>query len=289
MAEKSTTPPIHTIVNLDFYLGEVEKTQTKPIRPPIAKKIRVGLDLGTSSIVLVVLTEDGVPLGLARREASVVKDGLVVDFSGARAISQKLREELEKRLEVKLPQAALAVPPGTGERDKATHGYVGQAAGLEPTGIFDEPLAANLLLGLKDGALADLGGGTTGVAVFRSGKMVLSFDEPTGGYHMSLVIAGNLKIPLERAEAFKLDPKNRPEVAPMIAPVLSKMGQILAQGLKKQNVPSVFLVGGSAMAPGAAQIIAKETGLEVKAAPRSDLITPVGIALACEPFCPQLL
>jgi ethanolamine utilization protein EutJ len=249
----------------------------------------VGLDLGTSSIVLVVLTEDGIPLGLASRPASVVKDGLVVDFSGARTISQKLKEWLEKKLEIRLPQAALAVPPGTGERDKATHGYVSQAAGLEPSGIFDEPVAANLLIGLENGALADLGGGTTGVALFRQGQMVLSFDQPTGGYHMSLVIAGHLKIPLERAEAFKLEANNRQVVAPLIAPVLKKMGTILAQGLKNQAVSSLFLVGGSAMAPGAVQIIAQETGLEVKTAPRADLITPVGIALACEPFYPTLL
>ncbi|MDR1677226.1 MAG: hypothetical protein LBS44_02405, partial [Deltaproteobacteria bacterium] len=66
--------------DLESYLSEAELRLKEPIIPANDKKIRVGLDLGTSSIVLVVLDEDGIPLGLARAVASVVRDGLVVDF-----------------------------------------------------------------------------------------------------------------------------------------------------------------------------------------------------------------
>jgi ethanolamine utilization protein EutJ len=246
------------------------------------------LDLGTASIVLVVLDRNGAPLGLARREASVVRDGLVVDFAGARTICQRLRESLEQRLGIPLHRAALAVPPGTSDRDQATHGYVSQAAGLEVDRFYDEPVAANLLLAIKDGALADLGGGTTGAAAFKDGEMIVSFDEPTGGLHLSLVIAGNLKIPLEQAENFKRDPKNRQTVAPLVAPVLSKMGHILHEGLKGFDVPVLWLAGGSAAAPGAGEIIARETGLTGKVAPWPELVTPAGIALGCAPYVPDL-
>jgi ethanolamine utilization protein EutJ len=117
--------------------------------------------------------------------------------------------------------------------------------------------------------------------------MVISFDEPTGGHHLSLVIAGHKKMPLEKAEAYKLDPKNRKEVGPIVAPVLSKMGRILKNGLSGLDIPVLWLVGGTAAAPGAGEIIAKETSFSVKVAPRPDLITPVGIALGCPAYLPD--
>ena len=94
-------------------------------------------------------------------------------------------------------------------------------------------------------------------------------------------------IPLEQAENYKLDPKNRQDVAPMVAPVLSKMGRILKNGLAGRDVPVLWLAGGSASAPGAGDIISRETGLLVKVAPRPELVTPVGIALGCQPFVPK--
>ena len=287
MATGNPSPPAAQPRDAHAFLDGLEKRLSDPVPPAKGQKIKVGLDLGTASIVLVVLTEDGTPLGLAREDCSVVRDGLVVDFAGARAISQRLRERLEASLLTPLTRAALAVPPGTGQRDRATHGYVCQGAGFEVDGCFDEPVAANLLLGIDNGALADLGGGTTGAAAFKDGQMVVSFDEPTGGHHLSLVIAGHLNIPLEKAEYFKLNPDNRQTVAPSVAPVLSKMGRILWEGLKNISVPILWLAGGSAAAPGAGEIIARETGLNTIVAPRPDLVTPAGIALGCAPFIPE--
>jgi ethanolamine utilization protein EutJ len=275
--------------NLDSFLETLESRLTSPVIPKKGQQIRVGLDLGTASIVLVVLDRDGEPLALARTMASVVRDGLVVDFNGARVICERLRKKLEAILGLALTRAALAVPPGTSDRDQATHSYVSQAAGLEVDSILDEPVAANLLLGINNGALADLGGGTTGAAAFKDGHMVVSFDEPTGGHHLSLVIAGHMKIPLEKAEVFKLDPKNHKDVAPMVGPVLSKMGRILKNGLSGLDIPVLWLVGGTAAAPGAGEMISRETGLTVKVATRPDLVTPAGIALACRPYSPETI
>ena len=42
-----------------------------------------------------------------------------------------------------------------------------RAAGLECTGLMDEPTAANNVLQIRDGAIVDVGGGTTGVAVIQ--------------------------------------------------------------------------------------------------------------------------
>ena len=56
--------------------------------------------------------------------------------------------------------------------------------------MLDESTAANEVLKMKNGAVVDIGGGTTGISVLKDGKVVYIADEPTGGTHFSLVISG---------------------------------------------------------------------------------------------------
>lgn len=271
-------------MDCEKFMAEVEASLSQRQRPQAGEKIRVGLDLGTASIVLVVLAEDGRPLGAARRFAQVVRDGLVVDFSAARNISAELRQELQEALGQELNQAAIAVPPGTSERDAASHGYVASGAGLEVTRILDEPTAANLVLGLSHGAIVDIGGGTTGVALLKDGQVIKTFDEPTGGVHLTLVLAGHHKMDFEQAELFKQNPQNSRQIAALVAPVLEKMGSIIRQGLEGFQVDEIRLVGGTASTADAAKIIARETGLRTSVAPCPILVTPAGIALSCPAY-----
>ena len=269
------------------FLAEVEKSLTKRRRPEPGDKIRVGLDLGTASIVLVVLDEKNQPLGTARRFAQVVRDGLVVDFGAARTITEELKNELEKDLGLELTYTAIAVPPGTSTRDSATHSYVASGAGLEVENILDEPTAANLVLGLKNGAIVDIGGGTTGVTVMKDGEVVTTFDEATGGTHLTLVIAGHNKISFEDAEILKQDPKEARKIAALVAPVLQKIGTIIRQGLKGSDVDEIHLVGGTANTVGIEKIISQEIGLPVTVSSNPILVTPAGIALGCAPYMPD--
>lgn len=271
----------------DKFLAEAEQSLTKRQRPRPGEKIRVGLDLGTASIVLVVLAEDGRPLGAARRFAQVVRDGLVVDFGAARAITEELKNELEKALGIELTATAIAVPPGTSARDSATHGYIASGANMEAVKILDEPTAANLVLNLQNGAIVDIGGGTTGVAVLKDGRVLTIFDEPTGGTHLTLVLAGHHHISFDEAEAFKQDPKNSRKIATLVAPVLQKMGTIIREGLAGYPVDEIHLVGGTASAVGAEKIIGQETGLPVTVSAHPILVTPAGIALGCPPYRPK--
>ena len=48
--------------------------------------------------------------------------------------------------------------------------------------------------------MVDVGGGTTGMSILKSGKVTFSADEPTSGSHMKLVIAGALGLPYAEAE-----------------------------------------------------------------------------------------
>ena len=59
-----------------------------------------------------------------------------------------------------------------------------RAAGLECTGLLDEPSAANNVLQVQDGAIVDVGGGTTGVAVVRGKQIMYTADEQIGRAHV---------------------------------------------------------------------------------------------------------
>ncbi|UQZ90755.1 ethanolamine utilization protein EutJ [Deltaproteobacteria bacterium Smac51] len=288
VAEKIETAE-QLIKDPEKFLAGVEKSLTTRIRPEKGEAIKVGLDLGTASIVLVVLGENNRPLGAARHFAQVVRDGLVVDFGAARSITEELKDELEQALGVELTETAIAVPPGTGERDTATHKYVASGAGLEVVSVLDEPSAANLVLGLKNGAIVDIGGGTTGVAILKDGEVIHTLDEATGGTHLTLVIAGHYKMSFEEAEAFKQDPKNARKIAGLVAPVLAKMGTIIRDGIAGYPVDEVHLVGGTAATVGAEKIIGLEVKKPVTVSTRPILVTPAGIALGCHPVVPEPL
>ena len=270
-----------TIANAEAFLAEIEKTFTDKQKPQSGEKLKVGLDLGTASIVLVVLGENNRPLGAAREFAEVVRDGLVVDYSRAIKITQNLRQSLEKDLGVSLTHCAIAVPPGTSQRDTATHKYVAMGGGLETTTIMDEPSAANLVLGIQNGAIVDIGGGTTGAAVLKDGKVIHSFDEPTGGTHATLVIAGHHGISFDEAEKIKTDPARSRENAAIISPVLQKMAVIVRDGLKGFDIDEIHLVGGTSAALGIEGIFTAMTNRKSIVSAVPWLVTPAGIALSC--------
>ena len=280
MTEESGRP---AIADPAAFLAEVADSLVRRRPPEPGETVRLGLDLGTASLVLVALGREGRPLGAARRLAQVVRDGLVVDFDAARRLTAELKAELEEALGRELTETAIAVPPGTSERDTAAHRYVAAGAGLETTAVWDEPSAANLVAGLRDGAIVDLGGGTTGAAVLRGGRVERVFDEPTGGVHLTLVLAGHFKISFEEAEALKLDPAQAARILPLVAPVLQKMGTIIRRGLAGWEAPVVCLAGGAAATAGAEKIIGLEIGRPVRVLAHPLLVTPAGIALGAFP------
>lgn len=261
------------------FMSAVAGTLSQPLKAP-AGRLKVGLDLGTAYIVLVVLDQNNRPLGTAMEFARVVRDGLLVDFSGARAIVARLKEKLEAAIGAELTETALAMPPGTGANANS-HRYVAEGVGLEVTNILDEPVAANLVLKIQNGAIVDIGGGTTGVALIENGRVTDTFDEPTGGTHLTLVIQGNRGLTFEEAEALKTNPARHREILPLVAPVIQKMGRIVSDGLKGRRVETLYLVGGAPSLAGFAEVMAKETGLPTFVAPEPLLVTPAGIALAC--------
>ena len=76
------------------YMSQVEESEKKVL--PHGKRLKTGLDLGTAFIVLVVLDENDQPVACEKQAASVLRDGVVVDYSGACRIVRELKEKLEK-------------------------------------------------------------------------------------------------------------------------------------------------------------------------------------------------
>lgn len=251
---------------------------------PAGTKLRVGVDLGTAYLVLVVLDEAGTPLAGEWQFAEVVRDGLVVDFVGATDLLRGMKERLEHRLDRELTLAGSAYPPGVPRAEVAATAHVVEAAGFECSGLIDEPSAANLVLRLQEGALVDVGGGTTGIAIVREGKVVYTADEPTGGVHFTLVVAGSLGLSFEEAEALKTTPGEQARLLPLLRPVMEKVGAIILRHVRRRRVQSITLVGGASAYQGMARVIQEYTGLPTRVPAKPLFVTPLGIALHSPPL-----
>ena len=241
--------------------------------------LHVGVDLGTSYLVVLALDEKLKPLAGEYQFAQVVRDGLVVDFIGAIDRLKGMKARLEKHLGLELTHAASGYPPGVPRVEVHATEHVLEAAGLTCTGMIDEPSAANNLLALREGAIVDVGGGTTGIAVLQDGKVVYSADEPTGGTHFTLVIAGAKDISFDEAEALKIDPAHQEELYLLILPVMEKVASIITKHLKGRNVQHITLVGGTARYPGITEVVQEYTGIHTTAPEWPLFVTPLGIAM----------
>ena len=262
-------------------IAELERRISSVAEVSAREKLYVGVDLGTAYIVVVVVNGKGEPVACALEFAQVVRDGLVVDYVGATQIVRRLVGQLQERLGRELEDAAIAVPPGTGVRECATHRHVVEGAGLNVTSILDEPTAANAVLNVENGVIVDIGGGTTGLSILENGKVTYVADEPTGGTHLTLVLAGNYGVSFEEAEKIKKDPARQREVFTVVKPVIEKMASIINSHIRGRNVSDIYLVGGTCCLKDMEKIIAKETGKPVCKPSNPFLVTPLGIALNC--------
>lgn len=240
-----------------------------------------GVDIGTACVVLAVLDENYNPVAGAYRYADVVRDGMVVDYIGAVRIVRELKEEIEEKLNTELIYAAAAIPPGTDALDSGAIKNVVQSAGFELTCLLDEPTAANAVLKIQNGAVVDIGGGTTGISILKDGKVVYVVDEPTGGTHFSLVISGAYEMPFNKADEYKRDNKNHKEILPVLKPVVEKVSSIINNHIKNYDVNEISLVGGTCCLTGIEEIIEKQTGVYTHKPRNPMFVTPLGIALSC--------
>lgn len=255
-------------------LGEAARIVNDPEPVTVAGDLRLGVDLGTSDVVSVVVDASGWPVAVCLEWADVVRDGVVLNFFGAVNIVRRQIADLQAKLGVTFREAATSYPPGTDPRISAN---VLEAAGLEVSAVIDEPSAVAHLLALDSAAIVDIGGGTTGIAVLREGQVIYSGDEPTGGRHVTLTIAGGRNVSMEEAEAVKL--REGATVWPQVRPVFEKMADIVRSHLAGHEVDALYLAGGSCALPGVCDLFKREFPRHAVVLPENPLfLTPLAIA-----------
>ena len=264
----------------DHLVAEFEAVINKP-KKNSTHTLYTGVDLGTACIVLAVMDENYQPVAGAYRYADVVRDGMVVDYIGAITIVKELKAELEEKLDTELIYAAAAIPPGTDALDGGAIKNVVQGAGFELTNVLDEPTAANQVLAIQNGAVVDIGGGTTGISIIKNGEVVKVVDEATGGTHLTLVTAGAYKVSFSEAELYKRNQDNHQELIAVLKPVVEKIATIITEQIAGFEINGLYLVGGTACLTGIEKIIEAKTKIKTYKPLNPMFVTPLGIALSC--------
>ena len=210
---------------------------------PYEGDLRLGVDLGTANIVVSVVDSNNTPIAGASYPSTVVRDGIVVDFMGASRAVRNMKAKLEDLMGVEFYEAATAVPPGIISGNVKVISNVVESVGLDVINVVDEPTAAASVLGITNGAVVDVGGGTTGISILKDGEVIFTADEPTGGTHMTLVLAGSLGCSFEEAV--------------------------------------IYVVGGACSFKKFESVFEKETGVKTIKPKEPLLVTPLGIAMNC--------
>ena len=248
--------------------------------------LHCGVDLGTATIVLALVDDEGMPVYCDAVPSQAVRDGVVVDFHGAAESVARLKERAETVLGRTLDRAATAYPPGVGANESRACQFVLERAGLDCRELIDEVSAANTLLEVREGVVVDVGGGSTGVGIIRGGLLIDVGDLPGGGHHLNLILAGALGIGIEEAEELKRQDGGargeggvpQSQYLHVLRPGLERVAaniERLSRGAK--DLP-VHLVGGALMIGGAGDVIAQYLERPVVEYPHALLITPFGIA-----------
>jgi len=247
-----------------------------------AQSLFAGVDIGTYKTIAIVVDEKGVPRAANMRRAEVVRSGLIVDYVGALNLVRGLMEDIRRCCPLPIEKGATSYPPQTESGNIETTRYILEGADLDVLKILDEPSAANLVLGIRDGAIVDVGGGTTGVAVVKNGKIVRTSDEATGGVHLSLVLAGHFRVSFEEAEKIKTTKGMSGSVLPVVRPVIDKISSIVETSLEdSEGAERVCMVGGTCELDGLTGIVGNNLRLEAFQPEAPQVITPLGIALSC--------
>jgi cell division protein FtsA len=192
------------------------------------------------------------------------------------------------------------------------------AAGLETAGVFPSAMASGASVLTRDEmemgvAIADIGAGTTDVAVYRNGFPAHAGVVPLGGDNITHDLQA-LRIPLEQAESIKtgwavasagmVDP-NLSRKVPMLGnrsvftvshSVVSQvvgqrveeifegvLAELLKAGVELVDLPAgLVITGGSSRLQGLADVAGRVTGLAVQHGVPSGLETSTGMVLTPE-------
>ena len=194
------------------------------LRAPIGRDL--GIDLGTANTVIVVrgqgvaLTQPSYVaidreagriiaigddakemLGRVPGHIEVIRPlraGVITDFEAAQAMLREFIHRVHRRRRLVKPRVVVCVPSGVTQVEERAVEEAVVEAGARRAVIVTEPLAAALGAGLPvDGArgcmVVDVGGGTTEVAVFSLGAMVVGHSARVGGDAIDQAVGAYLR------------------------------------------------------------------------------------------------
>ena len=140
--------------------------------------LRFGVDLGTATIVVTAIDNDFRPIYWNFLPCEAVRDGVVVHFAEAVAAVRALASEAALALGVEVARGRQRFSPGVAEAEARACRYVLENAGVTCRRLVDEISAAQALLQISDGAIVDVGGGSTGVGVVVNSELMSLTDAP---------------------------------------------------------------------------------------------------------------
>ncbi len=95
---------------------------------------------------------------------------------------------------------------------------------------------------------------------------------------MDLILAGALVISVEEAESRKR--RGEEDYSHILRPGIERIASSIMRQVGSHPVRAIHLVGGAVRVPHAASVIADYTGIQTRAYPHSELVTPFGIAMS---------
>lgn len=265
---------VRRVHSADYYLEHVAHWQPAA-SSPVTGAFAAGIDLGTSTVVLIVVGNDGLPVFVASTPCEALRDGVVVDFAGAVEAVTGLVEAAAGS-GYRVVEAAVGYPPGVGQADSRACRFVLERAGLECTRLTDEVSAANSVLGISDGVLVDVGAGSTGVGIYCDGELVRVGDVPGGGHHLNLILAGALAISIEEAEKRKREDSEG--YLPILRPGFERIAISIERLSADYGSLPVHLAGGGLMCAGAGDVISQYLERAIVEYSHALHITPLGLA-----------
>jgi ethanolamine utilization protein EutJ len=258
-----------------MFLEAAAATFRNPVRSSDSSTT-FGVDLGTATIVLTAVDGQGHPVYWDSLSCQAVRDGVVINFGDAVTAVNQLKIAATTALGSEISSAATAFPPGVPEAEARACRYVLENAGITCRLLVDEVSAAQALLRIEDGAIVDVGGGSTGVGIVANNVIVALDDEPGGGHHLDLILAGALRISVEEAEERKR--RGDKDYSHILRPGIERIASSILRQIGDHAVQSIHLVGGAVRVPHAASIVARFCGIQTWTYPHSELVTPFGIA-----------
>jgi rod shape-determining protein MreB and related proteins len=233
-----------------------------------------------------------------------LRDGVIADF----AVTEQMLRHFIRRAGSSSSRAAamVCVPSGITQVERNAVIRAAQAAGARDAFLIEEPMAAAIGAGLPvadplGSMVVDVGGGTTEIAVTALGGLAVVHSIRVGGYQMDDAIVRSidqrerLLIGQEQAEALTSGMLRRTTVSSaQIRAALQRPLDLIVEATKLvlERTPAelaadlvssgITLVGGGALLPGLAELLAAETGLPVTVADEPLTTVALGAGHALE-------